>query len=85
MRSANVLLPLRSISDKVDTVLAAVKKIGAALENMRATLECKIDAVLTDLTLLHEDHRKLAEKVHNAELTIEELQLQTWEMDSSLK
>ncbi|KAJ1103849.1 hypothetical protein NDU88_001270 [Pleurodeles waltl] len=58
-----------SDGQKLDAILAAVKRLGTSLNQTRASLENKIDKVTTDLTLLHADHRKLADRTHSLDLS----------------
>ncbi|KAJ1191009.1 hypothetical protein NDU88_000326 [Pleurodeles waltl] len=44
-----------------------------AVTASRGALEGKIDALATDLTVLRDDHRRLAEKVATADRQMEEL------------
>ncbi|KAJ1197767.1 hypothetical protein NDU88_001615 [Pleurodeles waltl] len=71
-------------SKKLDTVLAAVECIGDSLERARTYLESKIDKVTSDLTLLHADHRKLADKTGILEARIDELVPTTSWLEASL-
>ncbi|KAJ1151073.1 hypothetical protein NDU88_003861 [Pleurodeles waltl] len=45
-----------ALEEKLDAVLLAV-------DNTQTSLESKIDTVSSDLSLLHADHRKLADRV----------------------
>ncbi|KAJ1098411.1 hypothetical protein NDU88_003522 [Pleurodeles waltl] len=60
-------------NQKLDAVLAAVERIGTSLEWARTSLEGKIDKVASDLTLLHADHRKLADKAGALEMRLDGL------------
>ncbi|KAJ1115374.1 hypothetical protein NDU88_003598 [Pleurodeles waltl] len=75
---------ITSIGGKLDSVLQAVKKIGTFLANPRTSLEKKIDIITADLTLLHADHRKLADTFHDTELLLAKLQPKTQALDSVL-
>ncbi|KAJ1101508.1 hypothetical protein NDU88_006575 [Pleurodeles waltl] len=67
-----------SLEDKLDRILLAT-------EDSKMSLETKIDPVASDLTLLHADHRKVADKVVMAEQSIETLQPKTQSRKSSLE
>ncbi|KAJ1150963.1 hypothetical protein NDU88_003750 [Pleurodeles waltl] len=66
--------PQNTIIDNLDMVLAAVERVCARLETMRTSLESKMDAVALNLTLLYADHTNFSDRVHAAEITLEELQ-----------
>ncbi|KAJ1180454.1 hypothetical protein NDU88_005675 [Pleurodeles waltl] len=55
------------------------------LVQTRTLLENKIDKVINDLTLLHTDHRKLADKTRMLEDTLNDLAPKTSQMDTSLR
>ncbi|KAJ1096536.1 hypothetical protein NDU88_001672 [Pleurodeles waltl] len=50
-----------------------LQDILQAITASRVALEGKIDALATDLTVLRDDHRRLAEKVATADRQMEEL------------
>ncbi|KAJ1158332.1 hypothetical protein NDU88_011023 [Pleurodeles waltl] len=56
-----------ALEDKLDEVLLAI-------DDTWASLESKIDAVSSDLGLLHEDHKKLADRVTLMEHTVKATQ-----------
>ena len=56
--------------DKLDRILDAI-------EHTREQVETKIGEVLVGLGLLHEDHKKLAERVTQSEYTLRDLQPKT--------
>ncbi|KAJ1097645.1 hypothetical protein NDU88_002762 [Pleurodeles waltl] len=67
-----------AIEDKLDAVLLAI-------DNTWTSLESKIDTVSSDLSLLHADHRKLADMVTLVERDAQALPLRTHSLETSLK
>ncbi|KAJ1216047.1 hypothetical protein NDU88_003653 [Pleurodeles waltl] len=74
-----------SLVTKLDTVLQSVEKIGVNLEQTRTSLENRIDKATSDFDLLHADHRKLVNRVHDVEHTPSEIQVTTCESVSLVK
>ena len=69
---------VQSLDSKLDAVLVAI-------EQSRSSLENKIDTVAADLSLLHADHRKLVDKVQEAEHTLTQLQPEVKSLDVSVQ
>ena len=69
---------IKAMDAKLDSVLNAISQT-------RTSLEDKIGTVSADLSLLHADHRKLAEKVHMAEQKIAILEPAVVENTESLQ
>ncbi|KAJ1117751.1 hypothetical protein NDU88_005948 [Pleurodeles waltl] len=74
-----------SITNKLYSTVEAVERLKPFLENTRMSLESKIDNVTDELTMLHADHQKLADKVHDAEQLSTKLQPITQDLDFSLQ
>ncbi|KAJ1103494.1 hypothetical protein NDU88_000917 [Pleurodeles waltl] len=83
--SSQALRPeaLTSNGHKLDAVLAAVERIGAALDQTQTSLENKLDKVTIDLNLLYADHLKLVDKTRLLEGTLSDLAHKTNQMDAS--
>lgn len=56
-----------SLSEKMDKVLAAI-------EHSRVSIEERLGSITTDITLIRDDHRKLAEKVSEGEKALISMQ-----------
>ncbi|KAJ1085121.1 hypothetical protein NDU88_005254 [Pleurodeles waltl] len=67
-----------ALEEKLDAVLLAI-------DNTRTSLESKIDMVSLDLSLLHADHRKLADRVTLVERDTQALLFRTQSLETSLK
>ncbi|KAJ1143241.1 hypothetical protein NDU88_009552 [Pleurodeles waltl] len=74
----------RNNSSDLDTVTGKLDVVLAAIERFCISLELKIDTVVTDLTLLYDDHQKRSDKVRCAEQAVANLQLQTSDLQSHL-
>ena len=68
----------QSLDSKLDAVLVAIDQSRSSLEN-------KIDTVAADLSLLHADHRKLVDKVNEAERVLTQLQPEVKTLDESVQ
>lgn len=62
-----------NIATKLDTVLAAVERIGNALDLTRTSLEGRMDTITSDFTLLRADQHKLSDLVRETETALADL------------